>query len=123
MNEPEGFPPEAMWRPEKGDKGDEGQRGPRGKQGLSRPVRRAIVFLFVLNFLLIIAGYLFLSHTVKGNNQVRCQSIAAIVGIPVPVPLTDNPSRQWVAKYSLIQRKRGAELGCDMPPPRFVNSP
>ena len=99
----------------RGPRGKQGNPGPRGKQGLSRPVRRAIVFLFILNFALIIAGYLFLSHAVKGNNQVRCQSLAATAAIPVPVPLTDNPSRQWVAKYSLITRKRGLELGCKMP--------
>lgn len=107
----------------RGPKGEQGEQGARGERGLPKGQRRAIVFLFVFNFVLIVIGYLFLSSIARGNTQARCASIAKTVAIPVPVPVKDNPSRQWVAAFSLIQRVRGTELGCDMPPPKFVTIP
>jgi len=59
----------------------------------------------------------------RANARQRCASIAQTVGIPVPVPTAGNPSREWVAKFSLIERHRGEQAGCRLPPPRFVTQP
>ena len=102
-----------------GPRGPKGERGAKGEP-LSPALRRALAYLFVLVFLLIGLAYWGLYRQQQGDEQQRCGSIAQAVGIPVPVPTAGNPSREWVAKFSAIERQRGKQLGCDMPPPRFV---
>lgn len=148
MNGPENErigPVEARWQGgQKGDKGDKGERGP----GLSQAVRRGIVGLFILGAafgLLGIYGQVRadlridrqqatinaqqhmiarqqreLAAQDAASARVRCESIAQIVSIPVPVPVRDNPSREWVYRYVRIQRQRGRHLGCKLPPPKYV---
>jgi hypothetical protein len=120
-----------------GPKGDKGDTGQRGEQGLPRRQRRAIVWLFVVPAIFLGVGFLFLARTehrltaterqiaqeARSNAKERCASIAQTVGIPVPVPTAGNPSREWVAKFSLIERHRGEQAGCRLPPPRFVTQP
>jgi hypothetical protein len=104
--------------------GPQGQRGPRGRRGPESARRMpSVAYLFLLNCALILAGYFFLAHAVRTDSQQRCGGISQQVAIPVPVPTAGNPSRAWVARFSQIERQRGAELGCHMPPPRFVHVP
>ncbi|HEY6493313.1 MAG TPA: hypothetical protein VIZ43_08580 [Trebonia sp.] len=130
-------PAEAQWRGQRGAKGDTGQ------PGLSPSVRRGLVGLFALCAVLAaIAALSQVRADIKLNRQqqaisrqqreidaqdrkaarIRCGSIEQIVSIPIPVPVTDNPSRQWVLRYAEIQRNRGMKLGCHLPPLTFVHS-
>lgn len=61
-----------------------------------------------------------ISEQDRKEARVRCASIAGIMKIPVPVPVAGNPSREWVYRYVQIQRRRGLQLGCKLPPPRYV---
>ena len=114
------------WVVEKGDRGEQGvqgERGERGEKGVSRlPSRQAwaIVYMFALNMAILGVGLFWLAHIQSENNRVRCTALAQIVAIPVPVPTAGNPSREWVADYTRIERQRGAALGCPMPAPRYV---
>ena len=122
LNRPENErigPVEARWRGERGAKGDKGERGLTG--GLSAKVQRALLFLFLLPSLIAVIAVYGVIRQDQASSRVRCESLAQVVSIPVPVPVTDNPSREWVARYSQIQRQRGEQLGCRLPPPRFVH--
>jgi hypothetical protein len=105
---------------EPGPPGPQGERGQRGEKGLSPAVRRAIGALFLVMFALIGAAYAGLWYQQQQYNQQRCESIAEIAAIPVPVPTAGNPSRAWVARYSQIDRARGVQLGCRLPAPRYA---
>jgi Flp pilus assembly protein TadB len=94
-------------------------------------LRRAVAFLFVTVFALIGLAYagLYLqqresqeavARVARAASQQRCAAIIQQVSIPVPVPTAGNPSRAWVARFSRIERHRGTQLGCHMPPPKFV---
>jgi hypothetical protein len=101
-----------------------GPAGPKGDTGapLSPRKSRAIAWMFL--FALVVSGInlWWTSHEVRANGQQRCMSIAEIVHIPIPVPTAGNPSRQAWAEYEAVQRRRGRQLGCDMPPPRYAPS-
>jgi hypothetical protein len=95
-----------------GEQGSRGEKGERGSAGLSRPVRRAILFLFVLNLLFAFANFAWTAYSVNANNQARCATILAQVSIPVPRPVAGNPSREFEAQTEAIERRRARELGC-----------
>jgi hypothetical protein len=48
------------------------------------PVRRALVFLFVLNVALAFANLLWTAHEVQAGNQSRCGTVVAYASIPLP---------------------------------------
>lgn len=96
----------------RGQKGDTGAQGKRGEPGMGRRPRRAVVYLFLLNSALIVAGFLWLGHTVTVNAQQRCGSILADARIPLPHPIAGNPSREWEAAFEAIEQHRAAQLGC-----------
>ena len=95
-----------------GRQGNQGNRGEQGAPGLSIPVRRALVFLFILNVALAVANLLWTSHEVMGNNQTRCGVVVAYATIPLPHPVAGNPSREWEAQFEAISRARARQLGC-----------
>ena len=118
-----------------------GEKGDKGDAGLSAQVRRAIVFLFVLAVMLAAIGLIAvvreqgtlaaqqkalavqqkeLTRQARAGDRQRCASIALIVDIPIPVPLAGNPSRQAWAAFEGVERMRGRELGCALPPPRYA---
>lgn len=95
-----------------GDRGNQGNRGEKGPAGLSVPVRRALVYMFVFNLLIGFGGILFTAHAVNANNGATCASIEADARIPVPQPVAHNPSREWEAQFEAIERQRERQLGC-----------
>jgi hypothetical protein len=114
------------------------QRRCRGEHGEHEPLtpalRQALFWLFIATFTLIGLGFYGLYRVQKANEEQvarvalvnsrqRCSAIAEAAAIPVPVPTAGNPSRVWVARFSLIERHRGEQLGCVMPPPSFVSAP
>lgn len=128
-------------RGEKGETGETGAPGPQGIRGLlSRAQARAVVYLFIVGALICaacLAGLLHyagkldsqqrtvaaeqreltteqhvLTADVKANNQERCAILEEVVAIPVPHPVTGNPSREWESKFQAIERARARELGC-----------
>ncbi len=96
----------------KGDKGDRGEQGKRGEPGLSMPVRRALVFMFV--FMLVLSGVnlWWTAHAIQANNHSRCASLEADASIPVPQPVARNPSREFDARLEAIDRRRLRMDGC-----------
>jgi hypothetical protein len=103
----------------RGQKGDPGERGRRGEAGMGRAVRRAVVYLFLVNFVLIAVGYLWLSHQAAAtraefrqqiivNNQKFCAVIDGFTSEPVPKPADPaaNPSREtnylWYARFTTL---------------------
>ena len=96
----------------RGVQGNQGNRGEKGAAGLSVSVRRAVVFLFALNFLLAGAVMLWTVHEVNADNQARCAIVLADATIPLPHTVAGNPSRLWEAAFEAIQRQRARQLGC-----------
>jgi Collagen triple helix repeat (20 copies) len=97
---------------EQGAQGKRGAQGEHGVAGLSRPVRRALVFLFVLCVALAAANMLWTAHAVNADNQQQCASLEAVARIPVPQPVAGNPSRLWDSRYEAIERQRARQLHC-----------
>jgi hypothetical protein len=114
-----------------GPRGPKGPRGARGKAGLEPAVKRAFAYLFLLVFALLALGFYGLYReqqadnagllrVQQANNRQRCGSLAEVVRIPIPVPTADNPSREAWATFEAVQRRRGRQLGCKLPPPRYA---
>ena len=98
-----------------GGRGEPGERGERGTAGLSVPVRRALVFLFVLNVLLAGANMLWTAHQVtrgsaaavavtralcESSNVARAQSIQLwdfILDLPASAPPTAAQEKRTAA--------------------------
>ena len=93
-----------------GSQGERGERGEPGLAGLSVPVRRALVFLFMLNVLMAGANMLWTAHVVQSGDQARCSSVVADATIPLPP--AGSPGRDWDAAFEAITRQRAAQLGC-----------
>ena len=94
---------------QRGEQGERGKQGSRGEAGLSRTVRRALVFLFILNVLMAGANMLWTAHVVQAGNRDRCATLLAIEMIPPPPP---GAGREWAAAFEAIARQRAAQLGC-----------
>lgn len=97
---------QALARGPKGDKGEPGDRG------MSPAQRRAFTYLalVVLVYCALLGFGLF--HYVRANAQSRCASVLAEATIPLPHPITGNPSRIWEAHFEQLQAKRARDLGC-----------
>jgi hypothetical protein len=95
--------------------GPKGERGEPGR-GLPRAVARSVAYLFFLAALFSVASYVILHHeivvAVQGQVQQRCASVLAEAHIPLPHPITGNPSRIWEAKFEELQAQRARDLGC-----------
>ena len=91
-----------------GSQGEQGERGERGLAGLSVPVRRALVFLFVLNVGLAASNLLWTAHEVQAGNRSRCSTVVADATIPLP----PGPAREWEAAFEAIARQRAQQLHC-----------
>jgi hypothetical protein len=94
--------------------GPGGDQDERGEAGLSRAVRRAVVFLFVLSVLLGATSLLFTSYEVRASDHKFCAVIQGFTIVPVPEPADPraNPSREtdylWYVKFIDL----GRNLGC-----------
>ena len=95
---------------ERGGQGERGERGEHGAAGLSRSVRRALVFLFALNVLLAGANLLWTAHEVQAGNGSRCGTVVADATIPLPP--ASGPAREWEAAFEAIARQRAQQLHC-----------
>lgn len=82
----------------KGDKGDAGGRG------LPRIQARAIVYLFLLNLALIIVGYLFVAHLVRGQEHKWCSTFATINQSEQKTPPTTTSGRNLAADFVTLYR-------------------
>jgi hypothetical protein len=98
---------------EQGKTGVTGKTGRRGEAGMSRGVRRAVVFLFALNAVIGAGNLMWTSHAVSANDGQRCTSLLADASIPLPPDATaKNPSREWERDFENIARARADRLGC-----------
>ena len=93
----------------RGPRGKQGKRGEHGTEGLSRPVRRALVFLFTLSVALAAANMLWTAYLVREANQARCAAVVADATIPLP---REAAAREWDAAFEAIARERARQLHC-----------
>jgi hypothetical protein len=121
----------------KGEQGDEGERGKQGERGLglSRPLRLALVFLFVLSLAVGSTAYLAATHyyhagqasQARQNAQVEaaqrrqaavfeaklCTTLAEqAANKPPPGSADSNPSRAWEQREHAILTQLGPDVGC-----------
>ena len=101
-----------IWQGPRGLQGNQGERGAQGRAGLSAPVRRALVFLFVLSVVLAGANMLWTAYEVRASNQARCASVLADATIPLPRLSAGSVSREWEAVFEANARQRAKQLGC-----------
>ena len=97
-------------RGQQGIQGIQGDRGEHGAAGLSRSIRRALVYLFVFNVVLAAANILWTAHVVQSGNQARCSTVVADATIPLPA--AGNPARLWESRFEVNARQRARQLGC-----------
>jgi hypothetical protein len=113
---PAGFPvPEDTkeWVVVKGDKGEKGDQGDQGERGLPRGQARAIVYLFIIAFLVASASLLYITHVVSQNNVKWCTTITLLVSEkPPPGPAAANPSRAYEQRLYADLTKLRHDLGC-----------
>jgi hypothetical protein len=120
---------QALGRGERGERGADGQPGPAGKRGPESSRRLpAVAYLFILNFVLIVLGYLWLSHTVDRLDQVgqrvtqsvaanhaqRCSGLEQDARIPLlkGAGRVANPSRYDINIMILSARNRAEKQHC-----------
>jgi hypothetical protein len=116
----------------RGAQGEPGQPGKRGDAGVGRPVRRAIAYLFLLNFALIIAGYAWLTIQAGDSRaaQIReqaqqqqaaetvehklCTTLGRLAALRPPAgnPGT-NPSRAYDQQVHTTLAQLGPDIGCN----------
>jgi hypothetical protein len=118
-----------------GRQGNQGNRGEQGAAGLSRPVRRALVFMFGLAVALAAFGLFWINHAVHDSQaaiqasqhreQVAQQQAGAALERklcttfgklaankpPAGNPVT-NPSRRYDQDQHAILDELGTDLGC-----------
>ena len=95
--------------------GPKGERGPRGKEGkLPAATRRAIIYLFIVSFLLAGAALVLSIRQVSKSDHQWCATLDLLSSHPVsrPADPAANPSREnaWVF-YTDVRDLRGA-FGC-----------
>jgi hypothetical protein len=111
-------------RGQKGDKGERGEQGTRGQAGLSRPVRRALVFLFALSVALAAFSLFWTAHEVGASQTARqqqgtaieqklCTTLAKLSALPPPggTPVS-NPSRAFEQQLHATLDELGPDIGC-----------
>ena len=104
----------AQWRGRQGDQGKKGDKGDAGK--LPRPVRRAIVWLFLASCAFSLLGDVVLFRYINQNNTQSGAGAAAAVARSEPL-LKDarsvgNPSRQALNTIIKADRARAKRLHC-----------
>lgn len=114
-----------MAKGDKGDRGVQGNQGNRGEQGqLSRPLRRALVYLFALAFLLAL-GALFVTFHDQGVTRAAqqrqgkllerklCTTFGRLAAEkPPPGNPQANPSRAYLQGQHAILAEVFPDLGC-----------
>lgn len=105
-----------MAEQERGQRGEKGERGERGEhgEGMTHGARRAVIVLFVINFLVAGACLWFTTYQVSHSNRQWCDTLTLLTSKPVAKPANPqaNPSRmQTYTLYAdfVTLRKR---LGC-----------
>ena len=138
---PAGFPVAPgtkEWVVEKGEQGAKGDKGERGERGMPAGQRRAIVYLFVLNFVLFVVlglGLLHYVHTSEADQRAQtaeqqavqrragalvekalCADVGTMAAIrPPPGAAAANPSRAYEqAEHRAWSGLLGA-IGCKGP--------
>lgn len=114
-----------------GNQGNQGNRGAKGADGLSHPLRRALVFLFVLAALLAAGSLFWTSHEVRASQaaQQREQAAQQRAGVALGDKLcitfsrlaalqppagdpAKNPSRAYDQELHATLDELGTDLGC-----------
>jgi hypothetical protein len=77
---------------QRGERGAQGERGERGEhgEGMTHGARRAVIVLFVINFLVAGACLWFATYQVSSSNRQWCDTLSLLTSKPVPKP--DDPS-------------------------------
>ena len=119
----------------RGPQGNQGNRGERGSAGLSKSVRRALVFLFAVNLALAAVNLFWTGHEVHASEsaiqsgQARQQAEQRQAGVilgeklcltfgrlaaltPPPGNPQANPSRAYLQAQHDTLAQLGADLGC-----------
>jgi hypothetical protein len=82
---------------ERGQRGEQGLQGERGEhgEGMTRAARRAVITLFVINFLVAGACLWFTTYQVSHSSRQWCDTLGLLTSQPVPRPADPaaNPSR------------------------------
>ena len=79
---------------------------------MPRKWARAAAILVALFVVMTAVNLLFTAQMIRSNTQVRCTSLMAEATIPLPQPVTGNPSREWEAHFEALQTARARHLGC-----------
>lgn len=107
----------------KGDKGEPGERGQRGEQ-LSRPLRRALVWLFLLAVALSVTSILISVHYVQSTQAAQqqqgqlverklCTTLGRLAVLQPPAgDPASNPSRAYLQGLHSTLSELGPDLGC-----------
>jgi hypothetical protein len=108
----------------RGVQGNQGNRGEQGATGLSRSVRRALVWLFALAVIMAGANLFWTAHEVHASRasqqragavleQKLCTTFRKLAANKPPAgnPRT-NPSRAYDQNQHAILDELGADLGC-----------
>lgn len=108
----------------RGPQGNQGNRGERGAAGLSRPVRRALVFLFALAVVLAACGLFWTVRAVNASRAAQqsqgraverklCTTFARLAALkPPPGDASRNPSRAYEQELHVTLDELGTDLGC-----------
>jgi hypothetical protein len=100
---------EAIFKGAKGEKGDRGEKG----RGLARGQARAIVYLFVVGFLMAGACLLFTVHEIDANNAKWCATIDLLdAQRPPSGNAAANPSRAYEQRIGADFHRLRSQLGC-----------
>jgi len=103
-----------------------GERGERGEPGRRLPAgqARAIVYLFLVNTVLVVAGYLLLSSAVhheqaaqRAQGQIAerklCTTLGRLAELHPPAgPPSSNPSRAYLQDLHTTLAQLGPDIGC-----------
>ena len=119
----------------RGPQGNQGNRGEQGKAGLSVPVRRALVFMFVLAVLLGGLSLFWTSHEVHASQAAiqaaqhredavqqqagavverkLCTTLGKLAAlVPPPGPAAKNPSRAYEQSLHGTLDELATDIGC-----------
>lgn len=107
-----------------GNQGNQGSRGEQGTAGLSRSVRRALVFMFALAVVLAASALFWINHAVHDNQAAQqrqgqvierklCLTFVKLAALKPPAgnPKT-NPSRAFDDNLHATLDDLGTDLGC-----------
>jgi hypothetical protein len=114
-----------------GRQGNQGNRGEQGSAGLSRSVRRALVFLFALSVILAGANLFWPAHEVHASQAAQqheqaaaqragavveqrlCTTLGRLAALTPPGgPPAQNPSRAYEQALHAALAQLGPDIGC-----------